>query len=90
MDTQKQYVKFSNDRWKNRRRMAWICLIFSVFVTVAFMFLVPTDRLAGVAPVLSWFYAFSASVVGTYIGFATVDDKNQLTLTEKNEDDKPI
>lgn len=72
------YIRFSNDRWKNRRRMAWLCLLTAIFVTIAFLFLIPEGRLAGVAPALSWFYAFSGSVVGAYIGFSTSDDKNHL------------
>lgn len=64
-----------NDRWKNRRRMAWLAFIAGI----AFPFIVSESVVIGAAQA---FYLFIGSVIGTYIGFATFDDKWQ-----RNEDE---
>jgi hypothetical protein len=60
----------TRDRWKNRRRMAWLSLIAGL-VFPALMLINDLSSIAGA------FYLFVGSVVGAYIGFATVDDKWQ-------------
>ncbi len=61
------------DRWKNRRKMAWIAFVSGISF--------PTLILASESPTLSAiaipFYSFVTLVVITYIGVATVDDKWQ-------------
>lgn len=59
-----------NDRWKNRRRMAWLSLLAGLLFPVVAVF---SDASAIAGP----FYLFVGSVVGAYIGFATVDDRWQ-------------
>ena len=59
------------DRWKNRRRMAWISLIAGLAFP---MLLLGTDS-RELGDIAYPFYIFVGSVVGAYIGFATVDDK---------------
>jgi hypothetical protein len=66
-----------SDRWKNRRRMAWISLL-SGLVYPFFVFWMESDFLVGIAP---HFYIFIGAVVGAYIGFATVDDRWQRDIT---------
>jgi len=65
------------DRWRNRRKMAWICL----WAGVSFPVLLFAATLAGEAdPLVAIavpYLLFVSSVVGAYIGFATVDDKWQ-------------
>ena len=60
------------DRWKHRRRMAWLSMIAGL--------LFPLLILASESPTLGTiampFYLFITGVVGAYIGFATMDDKN--------------
>jgi len=59
------------DRWKNRRRMAWISLVAGLAFP---MLLLGTDS-RELGDIAYPFYLFVGSVVGAYIGFATVDDK---------------
>lgn len=58
------------DRWKNRRRMAWI----SVLAGLAFPLLVlwtDSDQLSQIA---LHFYVFITFIVSSYFGFSTWDD----------------
>lgn len=65
-----------NDRWKHRRRMAY----WSIIAGLVYPF-VPIDP--ELAKVIAYpFYLFVGSVVGSYVGFATVDDKWQRGVEE--------
>lgn len=59
------------DRWTNRRRMAWISLIAGLTYP---LLVLATDSLQ-LKDIAVPFYMFVSAVVGSYIGFATVDDK---------------
>ena len=59
-----------NDRWKNRRRMAWLATLAALLFPIL-MLVKDLSAIAGA------FYLFCGSIVGAYIGFATVDDKWQ-------------
>lgn len=59
------------DRWKNRRRMAWLALLAGLAYPLLLLF-TDSPELGSVA---GPFYIFVGAVVGAYIGFATVDDK---------------
>ena len=59
------------DRWVNRRRMAWISLISGVAYPLLVL-LTDSQQLKDIA---GPFYMFVSAVVGSYIGFATIDDK---------------
>jgi hypothetical protein len=59
------------DRWKNRRRMAWL----SMLAGLAFPLLLLYTDSAQLGAVAGPFYAFVGSVVVAYNGFATWDDK---------------
>lgn len=61
------------DRWKNRRRMAWLALLAGLLFPVLLLW-TESDQLGAVA---GSFYIFVGTVVGAYIGFATVDDRWQ-------------
>jgi len=58
------------DRWKNRRAMAW--LAFTAGILFPFLMLVKD-----LSSISGAFYLFVGSVVGGYVGFATLDDKWQ-------------
>ncbi|MBU0791200.1 MAG: hypothetical protein KKB08_06770 [Gammaproteobacteria bacterium] len=58
------------DRWKNRRRMAWLALLAGLAFPLLLLY---TDS-AQLGAVAGSFYAFAGSVVAAYIGFATWDD----------------
>lgn len=61
------------DRWKNRRRMAWLAFLASLLYPIL-MIQYESAQLIALAPA---FYSFSGLVVGAYIGFVTADDKWQ-------------
>ena len=64
----------SNRRWKNRRRMAWLCLIAIFIVMAVAMFKIPADRLPLLTELIGWFFTVMASIIGAYVGFSTLDD----------------
>lgn len=55
------------DRWKNRRRMAWICVV----AAIGFPLLVLFTESRELGDIATPFYMFVSAVVGAYIGFAT-------------------
>ena len=61
------------DRWRNRRKMAWLSMIAGL--------LFPLLILASESPTLGQialpFYGFIGAVVAAYIGFATYDDTHR-------------
>lgn len=61
------------DRWKNRRRMAWLSLIAGLAFPLLVLFTDSTE----LGELATAFYIFVAAVVGSYMGFATMDDKYQ-------------
>jgi len=66
----------SKSRWQNRRRMAWIALSSILVVTILAFFVVAESRLKLLGDVINMFYLSMASIVGAYVGFATLDKKN--------------
>lgn len=62
-----------HDRWRNRRRMAWLALWAGLLFPILLL-LTESDQLGAVA---GHFYLFVGAVVGSYIGFATIDDRWQ-------------
>lgn len=73
--TKDEELQLDIRRWKNRRRMAYISLVSILVVTYLALFIIPIDRLAALDEVITWFYLVMGSVVGAYVGFATLDDK---------------
>lgn len=61
------------DRWKNRRRMAWISLVSGILYPI----IVLITESAMLTALATSFYVFISAVVGAYVGFATVDNKWQ-------------
>ena len=59
-----------HDRWKNRRRMAWLSLIAGLLFPLLLL-VTESEQLGAVA---TSFYMFVTGVVASYIGFATWDD----------------
>lgn len=60
------------DRWKNRRRMAWL----SMLAGLVFPLLILVSESPTLGDIAMPFYVFVSAVVGSYIGFATIDDNN--------------
>lgn len=63
-------VQAWRDRWKGRRKMAWIALWAMIVFTVA-LFALPTDRIEKLADPISWFYMSMSTIVGCYMGMTT-------------------
>ncbi len=70
-------------RWKHRRRMAYASMV-GLFVAVLFLGLFAVlgpdevfDRLSKVGMILSTILFGLVSIVGAYVGFATLDDMNK-------------
>lgn len=68
------------DRWKNRRRMAWLSMLAGLMFP---LLLLVTDS-AQLSHVASPFYLFVGMIVTAYIGGAVVDDHWQT-----NNDSQP-
>ncbi|MCM0036698.1 MAG: hypothetical protein NBV66_13020 [Burkholderiaceae bacterium] len=68
------------DRWKNRRRMAWLTIIAALLFPMLVL-IKDSAQLSAIAP---HFYVFALAVVIAYIGGAVVDDKWQKV---KNDSD---
>ena len=62
----------ASDRWKIRRRMAWLALVAGLCYPLLLLY-TDSDQLGAVA---GPFYVFVTGVVASYIGWATVDDNN--------------
>ena len=58
------------DRWKNRRKMAWL----SMFAGLLFPLLILASESPTLGQIALPFYGFISAVVASYIGFATYDD----------------
>ena len=75
------------DRWKNRRHMAWVCMIAGI----GYPLLVLGTNSRELGEIAVPFYMFIASVVGAYIGFATIDDRWQKQGRMRNDQyDDPV
>jgi hypothetical protein len=69
-------INKSRKRWETRRKMAWISLITLVMMSAAaFFFNENLDKAEGIINTL--IIGFT-TIIGSYIGFATLDDKNHI------------
>lgn len=59
------------DRWKNRRRMAWVALIAIILLTVS-CFGLPIERIKALEMIITWFMTAMTTIVATYMGASTV------------------
>ena len=59
------------DRWKNRRKMAWIAIISGIAYPVETIWFDPAIVASMTAP----YYLFLGTILAAYFGFATMDDK---------------
>jgi len=61
------------DRWKNRRRMAWLSLVAGLLFPLLVLY-TESEQLGAIA---AHFYLFVGAVVLGYLGFATWDDRGK-------------
>ena len=67
----------ATDRFKNRRRMAWLSMIAMVTFTAVLMSpVVGVEKIKALEGVFGAFYFAMASVVGAYMGFTTWANKS--------------
>lgn len=65
-------VNIAEDKFKNRRRMAWLAMFAMVgFTALLLSPYISDDRIKALDSVFSTFYIAMASVVGAYMGFTT-------------------
>ena len=69
--TDDKKFELESRRWTNRRRMAWLSLVFLIFVGLWAMFIADEERLTAIEEILSSVIFATASVVGVYMGLAT-------------------
>lgn len=60
------------DRWKNRRRMAWLAMLGGLFMPLLVL-ATESEHVVGIAIPA---YSFFTFIVSMYIGGVVVDDKN--------------
>lgn len=64
--------KITEDKFKNRRRMAWLAMIsMAVYTAVLLTPVIEETRIKSLENILDMFYIAMASIVGAYMGFAT-------------------
>jgi len=65
-------IDITKNRFKNRRRMAWLAVWSMVIFTAIMMSnLVDIERIKAIDNVMEMFYIAMASIVGAYMGFTT-------------------
>jgi hypothetical protein len=57
--------------------MAYVALYSCLAVTYLTLFKISETKLSVASEVLTWFYITMGSIIGTYVGFRTLDDKWQ-------------
>lgn len=68
----------TEDKFKNRRRMAWASMITIVVLTAILVSpYVEDQRIKSLENILDMVYISLASIVGAYMGFATWASKNK-------------
>ena len=74
------------NRWKHRRRMAYLAMLSVMLITYCLMFKMPVEKIKVLENIITWYYITMGSIIGAYLGFATLDDKWKKRGSE--EDDK--
>ncbi len=65
-------IDITKNRFKNRRRMAWLAIWSMVACTSVMMTeFIDIERIKAIDSVIEMFYIAMASIVGAYMGFTT-------------------
>ena len=64
-----------SDRWKNRRRMAWLSIYSMISITLICLFFVPPERVETVKDIVIWVNMSFTSIIGFYMGATAYVDK---------------
>lgn len=73
------------NRWKHRRRMAYMAILSVMAVTYFLMFNIPHEKIKVLENIITWFYITMGSIIGAYLGFATLDDKWKKGSSEEDK-----
>ena len=68
-------LELQEEKANSQRKMAWTALVSILIVTFLSFFVVEESRLKLLSDVINMFYLSMASIVGAYVGFATLDKK---------------
>lgn len=68
--------------------MAYIAIAAILVVTYWCLFDIPEKKLKVLEEIISWFYITMGSIVGAYVGFATLDDKWSKVKADKEDEGK--
>lgn len=72
--TNKEKAKVQKNRWKNRRRMAWISIFCLVSIILLFFFApINNERLAIIADPISMMGWVFGAIISAYMGFTTIE-----------------
>jgi len=64
-----------NSKRTQRKRMAWVALISMDIMALLAMLAVKESRLSVLSEMMTWFFLGMTSIVGTYVGFSSFEDK---------------
>lgn len=64
-------IAIESQRWKHRRRMAYVALYSIIVVMALCLFYLDKDRINVLQNVLNWFFTVMGTIVTAYFGFAT-------------------
>ena len=81
----KKLAILAANRWYHRRKMAYISLFAILIVTYWCIFEVDVKRLEALDEIITWFYLTLGSIIGAYVGFATLDDKWKESHKKRDE-----
>lgn len=73
------------NRWKHRRRMAYMAMLSVIAVTYQLMFHITAEKIKALENIITWYYITMGSIIGAYLGFATLDDKWKKDNKDKEE-----
>jgi len=77
--TSKTEVNIANDKFKNRRRMAWLAMISMIWFTALLLTnYISIERIKAIESIFSTFYIAMASVVGAYMGFTAWEREKNI------------
>ena len=69
MLSEQEKNELERNKWKSRRKMAWIALYSMIITTIIVLFMpIQESKLSIISEVLVWFYFAMASVIGAYMG----------------------
>ena len=79
----------SLNRWKNRRRMAWLSLLGIYIELYLLFFHVEVARIVAIKDIVPMSFIVLGSIIGAYVGFSTFEDVNMHRTNAEAKKKKP-